>query len=98
MDCPTEEGLIRSKLGSMAGVMDLQFNLVQRKLTVRHSPEILPKVCAALASLGLDAEVERAESTAAHEAPLARPTNWWIVAASGSAAALAELEVARSCL
>lgn len=91
MDCPTEEGLIRSKLSSMPGVTDLQFNLVQRKLTVRHSPEILPSVCAGLASLGLDAVVERAESTEANETPLPSPTNWWIVAASGSAAALAEL-------
>ncbi|MBY0242354.1 MAG: heavy metal translocating P-type ATPase [Burkholderiaceae bacterium] len=91
MDCPTEEGLIRSKLGSMPGVTDLQFNLVQRTLAVRHAPEILPSVRAALASLGLDAEVERNEESEADEAPLTTPTNWWIVAASGSAAALAEL-------
>lgn len=91
MDCPTEEGLIRSKLGSITGVTDLQFNLVQRKLTVRHTPGILPSICSALASLGLDGEVERAESTGVIEAPLPTPTNWWLIAASGSAAALAEL-------
>jgi len=37
MDCPTEEGLIRSKLGSMSEVLNLDFNLLQHKLTVDHS-------------------------------------------------------------
>ncbi|MEN9435425.1 MAG: hypothetical protein RIR09_80, partial [Pseudomonadota bacterium] len=34
MDCPTEEGLLRKKLGGMAGVTALEFNLMQRVLTV----------------------------------------------------------------
>lgn len=37
MDCPTEETLIRNKLGTVAGVADLDFNLMQRTLSVRHA-------------------------------------------------------------
>ncbi len=37
MDCPTEEALIRSKLGAMPEVERLEFNLVQRRLAVHHS-------------------------------------------------------------
>ena len=32
MDCPTEEALIRAKLATVAGVSNLDFNLVQRTL------------------------------------------------------------------
>ena len=57
MDCPTEEGLIRGKLGGMPGVASLAFNLVQRTLTVRHTAEALPDVLTGLKSLGFEAEV-----------------------------------------
>ena len=52
MDCPTEEGMIRRKLGRMSGVGALQFNLVQRILTVEHDEHRLPEVLAAIRSLG----------------------------------------------
>lgn len=38
MDCPTEETLIRKKLGGMREVAALEFNLMQRMLTVEHVP------------------------------------------------------------
>jgi Cd2+/Zn2+-exporting ATPase len=37
MDCPTEEALIRGKLAGMPGVLNLDFNLVQRTLRVNRS-------------------------------------------------------------
>ena len=37
MDCPTEEALIRGKLGGVPGVVELDFNLMRRTLTVRHT-------------------------------------------------------------
>jgi Cd2+/Zn2+-exporting ATPase len=91
MDCPTEEGLIRGKLSGMAGIMDLQFNLMQRTLTVRHAPEILPAALTALKSLGLEAEVEGVHEAEATEAAVPEKTNWWMIACSGIAALLAEL-------
>ena len=36
MDCPTEEALIRNKLERMPGVVRLDFNLIDRELTVYH--------------------------------------------------------------
>lgn len=44
MDCPTEEALIRNKLGTVAGVTGLDFNLMQRTLSVRHADGVLPDV------------------------------------------------------
>ncbi|HSA78608.1 MAG TPA: hypothetical protein VLG72_07110, partial [Nitrospirota bacterium] len=36
MDCPTEERMIRNALGSVAGIHRLDFNLLERELTVHH--------------------------------------------------------------
>lgn len=58
MDCPTEEGMIRRKLGRMSGVGALQFNLVQRILTVEHDEHRLPEVLAAIRSLGFEPQLE----------------------------------------
>ncbi|MGC2917590.1 hypothetical protein ACPTJ9_32125, partial [Pseudomonas aeruginosa] len=38
MDSPTEESLIRGKLQGKPGVQGMDFNLMQRTLTVRHTP------------------------------------------------------------
>jgi len=89
MDCPTEEGLIRAKLGNMPGIDGLEFNLLQRKLTVKHAPEMLGSIRDALGTLGFEAEVESGETEQAEEPPAA--TNWWLVACSGTAALLAEV-------
>lgn len=36
MDCPSEEGMIRMKLGEIAGIQNLEFDIPSRKLTVIH--------------------------------------------------------------
>ena len=51
MDCPTEEGLLRTKLGGMPGVTMLEFNLMQRLLTVTHAPQAIEPILAAVRSL-----------------------------------------------
>jgi Cd2+/Zn2+-exporting ATPase len=38
MDCPTEEALIRKQLSGLSGVVELEFRLMQRLLTVTHQP------------------------------------------------------------
>lgn len=40
MDCPSEENLIRMKLDGIAGIVNLDFDIPNRKLTVFHSGEI----------------------------------------------------------
>ncbi|KTT25467.1 MULTISPECIES: heavy metal translocating P-type ATPase [Pseudomonas] len=55
MDCPTEETLIRNKLALLPGVVDLDFNLIQRTLTVRHTASARVKILDAIQSLGFEA-------------------------------------------
>lgn len=55
MDCPTEEGLIRKRLGKMPGIAELDFNLMQRKLTVRHTLPSTAPIVDALRDIGLPA-------------------------------------------
>ena len=92
MDCPTEEGLIRSKLAGMAGVADLEFHLMQRRLTLSHAASALPDVLAALASLGFEATVETStgEAPSAPAAPVVSRKQWAWLGVAGLAAVLAE--------
>lgn len=91
MDCPTEEALIRNKLNTMAGVVDLNFNLLQRSLTVRHTQTAFPEVLVALQALGFDAEVLDAGSANAPLVQTATPVAPWLpLAASLTSAAAAE--------
>lgn len=62
MDCPTEEALIRNKLEGMPGVDGLEFNLLQRVLTVHHSLDSLEKVEKALTSIDMQAEPMRGDT------------------------------------
>ncbi|MBY0444919.1 MAG: hypothetical protein K2Q15_06895, partial [Burkholderiales bacterium] len=86
MDCPTEEGLIRKKLGAMAGVSGLQFNLLQRVLTVSHSQAALPANLAAIAELGFTPRLD--DGTKMVVAEVAKP--WWPLALAGVLAVGAE--------
>lgn len=55
MDCPTEEQLIRNRLKSVAGIEELNFNLMQRELTVSHHLDDDKSLLSALESLELGA-------------------------------------------
>ncbi len=92
MDCPTEEALIRNKLGTVAGVADLDFNLIQRTLSVRHTNQVLPDVLAALQALGFEAQVmDTAAAASPSASPVTTPTNWWPLGISLATASAAEL-------
>nr|WP_311530177.1 heavy metal translocating P-type ATPase [uncultured Ralstonia sp.] len=92
MDCPTEEALIRNKLAAVAGIAHLDFNLMQRTLTVNHASHTLPDVLAALQSLGFEAKVlEGASASAATPAPEQTAINWWPLVVSLAAAVAAEV-------
>ncbi len=88
MDCPTEETLIRNRIGGMAGVAALDFNLMQRVLTVHHTLDTLDPVVKAIASLGMKAEPLTDERATAAASEPARP--WWPLALAGVAAVGAE--------
>ena len=90
MDCPVEERLIRSKLGSMPGVHGLEFNLMTRTLKVRHADEALPAISAALASLNMGARLVVTED--ASPAPIEAPKiAWKKLAFAGVLAAFSEV-------
>lgn len=56
MDCPTEETLIRKKLGGIEEVQELDFNLMQRVLTVVYRDGRLAIIEAAIRDLGMTPE------------------------------------------
>jgi Cd2+/Zn2+-exporting ATPase len=85
MDCPTEEGLLRKKLGGMAGVSGMEFNLMQRVLTVTHEPKAIDAILDAVRSLSFTAEVVKDdESLDDHGSEPDKP--WWPLAFAGLAA------------
>lgn len=93
MDCPTEEGLIRGKLGGMEGVRGLEFNLMQRLLMVAHTPEALPAVLVALKGLGFEATLAgpaEAQGKSTPPPPALSRRRWWLLGIGGLAALLAE--------
>ncbi|HNB05691.1 MAG TPA: heavy metal translocating P-type ATPase [Thauera aminoaromatica] len=59
MDCPTEEALIRKRLGALAGVAELAFDLMARRLTVRHTLADEQPILGALREIGMDANAPR---------------------------------------
>lgn len=89
MDCPTEETLIRKKLDGVAGVHALDFNLMQRILTVVHADGALDRITAAIKSLGMTPE-PLADDAPRTPAPAAAPVNWWAIGGAGVLAALSE--------
>ncbi|MEN5201975.1 heavy metal translocating P-type ATPase [Pseudomonas wadenswilerensis] len=90
MDCPTEQTLIQNKLGKLAGVEQLEFNLINRVLGVRHTHADTVAIEQAVASLGMQAEPlsDSTEETAAAPAPVKK--HWWPLALAGVAALGAE--------
>lgn len=88
MDCPTEEALIRNKLGAMASVKGMEFNLMQRMLTVVHAPNTLESILEAVRSLGFQPELANAGNQPATLEEPGRP--WWPLALAGGAALASE--------
>ncbi|EPN44235.1 cadmium-translocating P-type ATPase, partial [Pseudomonas syringae pv. actinidiae ICMP 19096] len=66
MDCPTEQTLIQNKLGKLAGVQKLEFNLINRLLGVWHDLPSTDPIREAISSLGMQADpVEEGAAPAA---------------------------------
>ena len=89
MDCPTEEALIRKKLGGLVTVHGLEFNLMQRVLTVVHRHDALSAIEAAIRDLGMTTETMEIATSAEAHAPVSK--SWWPLALAGVAALGAEI-------
>jgi Cd2+/Zn2+-exporting ATPase len=88
MDCPTEETLLRKRLGGMASVRELHFDLMRRVLSVVHADDALDDVLAGIRAVGLTPQVLAGEAPAA--APGRERPRWKTLALAGVLAALAE--------
>lgn len=88
MDCPTEAEMIRKKLGGMTAVKSLEFNLVQRVLTVVHTPDTLEPILDAIRSLGFKPELP--DSSGQHVNTREPDKPWWPLALAGVAAIASE--------
>ncbi|KAE8760014.1 heavy metal translocating P-type ATPase [Paraburkholderia madseniana] len=86
MDCPTEEALIRKKFSRMPSVRSMDFNLMQRVLTVVHAPDALETILAAIRSLDFTPELADANPDTVTAAPRAPSKPWWPLALAGIAA------------
>lgn len=91
MDCPTEQTLIQDKLGKLAGIEQLEFNLINRVLGVHHTLAGTAEIEQAIGSLGMKAEPLGAEDDGAASAAQVAKTRWWPLALSGIAAVAAEI-------
>ena len=101
MDCPTEEKLIRDRFQNMDGILGLQFNLMQRELTVQHNLASVDVIVKGLEKLGLDPLV-KSDSLDAARAELAdhhdlsgdyriAPLTWVLMGISGVTAISSEV-------
>lgn len=94
MDCPTEEALIRNKLSSMNGITELDFNLMQRKLTVTHTLGSADAIKQALIAIDMHAVPLVATAVQAQSGNTPPPNSqkkWWLLGFGGVAAILAEV-------
>ncbi|SEH96030.1 heavy metal translocating P-type ATPase [Pseudomonas asplenii] len=91
MDCPTEQTLIQNKLGKLAGIQQLEFNLINRVLGVTHDLSSSAPIVEAIKSLGMHAEPldDGAHSQAVSQPPAKKV--WWPLAISGIGALAAEV-------
>jgi Cd2+/Zn2+-exporting ATPase len=87
MDCPIEETLIRTKLNRMSSVKSMEFNLLQRVLTIVHDPDALDAILEAVRSLGFKPELASADKSLS-EAATKKP--WWPLALAGVLAIASE--------
>ena len=91
MDCPTEEKLIRNRLGSMAGIVRLDFNLLTRELTVHHCLDGTAPVVDALNSLDMAPDPLTADAPAQALPPALSRRQKALLALSGLTALGAEV-------
>ena len=91
MDCPTEEQLIRNKLEPMPGIVRLDFNLLDRELTVYHHLDDPQPIVSALTKLDMSPRLlEDGAPPSAGPSGLSAAKKW-LLAIGGVAAVGAEV-------
>jgi Cd2+/Zn2+-exporting ATPase len=91
MDCPTEERLIRNRLEPMAGIARLDFNLINRELTVHHRLDDTRDIVGALNALDMGPTLIAAGAPASAVPPALSKKLKGMLAVSGISAVTAEI-------
>ena len=99
MDCPTEEALIRKVIAGEQGVFGLDFDLINRVLTVNHTLTQTTSIDAVLAGIGMAGvplsgeriDAGTAASPGEAEAPSISRWQWLMMAVAGVAAIGSEI-------
>jgi len=93
MCCPTEEHIIRNALESMAGIHRLEFNTLNRELTVHHSLADTAGIVSLLNAIDmhpreLESDLPRKPAKDEEHTALG---SWWLLGISGAAAVGSEV-------
>ena len=91
MDCPTEERLIRNRLEPMSGIVRLDFNLLNRELTVHHRLDDPQSIVTALVALDMGPSLIEAGAAPSAVPPALSAKLKGLLAISGVAAIAAEV-------
>ncbi|POF41159.1 heavy metal translocating P-type ATPase [Pseudomonas laurylsulfativorans] len=91
MDCPTEERLIRNRLEPMSGIVRLDFNLLNRELTVHHRLDDPQSIVTALVALDMGPTLIEAGAAPSALPPVLSAKLKGLLAVSGVAAIAAEV-------
>ncbi len=96
MDCPEEMNFIKKRLQSMPEIQQLDFNLIQRELTITHEFSDLSHIQTAIKSLGIESQIKQdnlaTPSTKILPSAVSK-RDWIIIAISGVLAISAEVIV-----
>jgi Cd2+/Zn2+-exporting ATPase len=90
MDCAAEIALIQNKLSALPAVRDMDFDIMQRRVTVSHTPGQQETVLQAIHSLGMSATIIDPDSTSKDDPPQKR-RRAWPLALAGAAAVGSEI-------
>lgn len=96
MDCPTEEALIRKRLGAVTGIGELTFNLMERRLGVEHTLADEQLILNALQEIGMNGVAVTKQDVGTKDSvalPLVSYRTWLLMAVSGLAAIASEIIV-----
>jgi Cd2+/Zn2+-exporting ATPase len=95
MCCPTEEQILRNRLRKVQGIEGLEFDLINRKLTVEHQLDDPRSIEQAIQSVGMTPQVVHEDAEGDHEDHehnhSSSVLDRWLLGASGVLAVAAEI-------
>jgi Cd2+/Zn2+-exporting ATPase len=90
MDCPTEEAILRKTLERLSGVQSLEFNLMDRTLTVGHELENVEPILSAIRGVEMTAVPQLTDTAPSTDPVVTAPTvsrrQWILTAVAGASA------------